>query len=93
MLCDISFAIWKELKVILFWEFFDSSWHSWRWVFTQGLGITMENQLAKRKENLLNGFGATKKKKYHFSEFFFLTTELTRCLIELTSLMYGFGII
>lgn len=53
----------------------------------------MENQLAKRKENLLNGFGATKKKKYHFSEFFFLTTELTRCLIELTSLMYGFGII
>lgn len=25
MLCDISFAIWKELKIILFWEFFDSS--------------------------------------------------------------------
>lgn len=65
------FAIWKELEVILFWEFFDSSWHSWRWVFTQqGLEITMENQLPKRKENLLNGFGATKKN--HFSELLLL---------------------
>ena len=55
----------------------------------------MENQLPKRKENLLNGFGATKKKSFLgiIIIIIFLTTELSGRLIELTNLTYGFGII
>lgn len=51
---------------------------------------TIEDQLAKKKKNLSSGFWATKK-NVSFPGIFF-TTELTRCLIELTSLTYGFGI-
>ena len=45
----------------------------------------------KKKKNLSNVF-CTTKKYLLFLEKKILTTELTRCLTELTNLSYGFGV-
>lgn len=53
---------------------------------------TMEIQLAKRKKKLSNGCGATKNIISWDFLFSFFSTEFSKCLIELTNLTYGFGI-
>lgn len=53
---------------------------------------TIEIQLAKRKKICQIVLGL--QKMYYFLGFFnfFFTTDFSKCLIELTNLTYGFGI-
>lgn len=54
--------------------------------------FTMEIQLVKRKRKICQMVFGLQKKPFHFLGIFLPLSLLDRCLIELTNVTYGFGI-